>query len=328
MQINDIDRQAAEWAAKADGGSLSAVEKAALDAWLTADVRHIGAYAKATAVLVHIERMRAIGAHAEYVSPRRPSLASRRQMLTGGAIAAGLALAVVVTDVGWGYLHQKTYVSGLGETRVVALEDGSVATLNTSTKIVVHYTKDRRSIDLVRGEALFDVAKNRARPFVVAVRDMAVEAVGTSFAVRTLADEPVRVVVREGVVELKRPATPVAAPVLVRANGLAIAPQDAPIMVSQLIPDRIAQELAWKSGRIAFEDQSLGDAARAFARYSNTRVVIDDPVVARRTVTGLFVANDPVAFAKAVAASLDLEANVETSEIKLMQKKRSRNQGS
>jgi len=92
-------------------------------------------------------------------------------------------------------------------------------------------------------------------------------------------------------------------------------------MVAYETPDRIAQELAWKSGRIAFEDQSLADAARAFARYSNTRIVINDPIVARRTVTGLFVANDPVAFAKAVALSLGLDADVEQNEVRLVQKK-------
>lgn len=322
VQINDIDRQAAEWASKADGGFLAADDRAALERWLAADVRHVGAYTKASAVLVQVERMRATGAQADYVLPRIAFIPSRRQMVLGGALAAGLAAVALTANLGWTYLQQQSFATELGESRVVALEDGSVVTLNTGTKIIVRYSHDHRNVALIRGEALFDVAKNAARPFIVTVRDVTVRDVGTSFAVRAVEDGPVHVLVREGVVELKRPATPVAAPVLLRANGHAVVPPDAPIVIAQETPDGIKRELAWKTGRIAFEDQTLAAAACEFARYSNTRIIIDDPDVASRTVTGLFVANDPVGFAKAVAASLDLDADVGQNEVRLAQKKK------
>jgi transmembrane sensor len=321
VQINEIDRQAAEWAAKADGGNLPADQSAALERWLAADARHVGAYAKACAVMVQVERVRATNALAERVMPHPIPVTSRRRLVIGGAIAASLVALTLAVRVAWPYLEQETYTTNFGESRVVALADGSVVTLNTDTKVVVRYSRDRRDAKLVQGEASFDVAKNRARPFVVNVRDIAVRAVGTSFAVRSLVDEPVHVLVREGIVELRRPAMPVVAPVFVKANGHAIAPADAPITVSQETPDRIARSLAWKTGRIAFEDMTLAAASREFARYSNTRIVIEDPGVANHTVTGLFVANDPIGFARAVAVSLDLDATVGQNEVKLMRKK-------
>ena len=313
---NEIDRQAAEWAARTEGSMLSAQDEAALDAWLAADRRHLGAYTKAIAVLAAIERVRAAGIQGIV----QPSLApTRRRILWAGSLAASVAALTVVGGLSWSGLTEKTYATGLGVTQVLPLSDGSTVTLNTDSKIIVRYSEHRREIRLVRGEALFDVAKNKARPFVVTVRDMDVRAVGTSFSVRMLAQDPVEVLVREGVVEIKRPTTPVVAPVVVHANAKAIAPVDAPIMVVQEQPDAVARDLAWKAGRIAFEDTSLASAAREFMRYSQTRVVIDDPAVARRTVTGLFVSNDPVGFAKGVALSLHLKAEVGQDEVRLKQ---------
>jgi len=83
--------------------------------------------------------------------------------------------------------------------------------LNTKSKIDVNYTKTQRSINLVYGEALFDVAKDAERPFVVQTDQGAVRAVGTVFSVRLVNDE-VAVLVEEGIVELM--AQPVASETL------------------------------------------------------------------------------------------------------------------
>ena len=77
---------------------------------------------------------------------------------------------------------------------------------------------NRRGIDLIRGEALFDVTKDRKRPFVVTAGATQVRAVGTSFSVQLLPDQPVQVLVREGVVEIKRPDVPMAPPVRAAAS--------------------------------------------------------------------------------------------------------------
>lgn len=315
---DEINRQAAEWAAKDD--ALNGDEQAALDVWLAADIRHVGAYAKATAVLAQVDRMRTAVSVDKIMPSHTMPVLTRRQVVVGGGLAASVVGVAAAAKIGWTYLHRETYSTGIGEIRSVSLSDGSVVTLNTNSKIVVHYTEDRREVALLAGEALFDVAKNKARPFVVPARDVNMRAVGTSFAVRLLPEHPTEVLVREGIVEIKRPSVPVAAPVLVRAGECAKAPSDSPITVARENPDRVAQLLAWKEGRIAFEDVALANAAQEFSRYSDTRIVIDDPAVAKRTVTGLFVANDPVGFAKAVATSLGLRAEVREHQVTLMRK--------
>jgi transmembrane sensor len=317
-QINEIDRQAAQWAAQSDGQMLDAERQAALDTWLAADMRHLGAYVKAMAVLAQVERSRAGGLPFEISQRRPPLLMTRRGLMLTGSVAASVAALGLVADFGWQYLAEVTYATNLGETKVVALADGSIVTLNTDSKITVRYTADRRNITLARGEALFDVAKNPERPFIVEARDMQVRAVGTSFAVRLLPDQPVQVLVREGVVEIKRPDAP--APILLRANARAMAASNS-IRTAAVAPAAVARDLIWRLGRISFDDETLAAAAREFARYSNTRIVIDDPQIAARTVTGLYVSNDPVGFARAVAASLDLHAEVRDNEVRLTRDK-------
>ena len=326
-----IDAEAALWAARADRG-LSTDEDEVLDAWLAEDVRHVGAFAKARAVSLLTERTRAFGVGADkmltqmedeavpergFSRPAQPmSALSRRHALwmSAAAATAGFWFALKALPH---YLLERSYETGIGETKVVPLEDGSLVTLNTQSRITVAYSPERRDLNLVRGEALFDVAKDNARPFVVLAGGMQVRAVGTSFTVKLVPNEPVQVLVREGVVEVKRPDVPTAPPVRVSAGSQAVASDNAPIVAASLSPPEVNKALAWQIGRIAFEGETLRKATEEFARYSDTRIVIDDPAVANMTITGLFVSNDPVGFAKAVALSLNLHARVSAGEVHL-----------
>jgi transmembrane sensor len=235
----------------------------------------------------------------------------------GGAIAASLAGAV-----GLGvWMQSGRYATKRGEVRLVALADGSAVTLNTATRVAVRYSEARRDIHLIEGEALFDVAKNTHRPFVVDTGDVRVRAVGTSFTVRKLPGRATQVLVREGVVEITRVGTaPVAAsatPVRLVANQRATATRAQPITPAVLAPADVSRELAWREGMIAFEGASLSDAAAEFARYSDPKIVIDDPALAGRTITGLFSASNPDGFARAVALTFNARAVRSEDEIRL-----------
>ena len=314
----EIDAAAAAWAARVDRG-LSSPESEALDAWLAVDTRRAGAYARARAVALHTERARALGADYDpnkFAPAPRPILTRRGLMVGGGAIAASTVAAVVGTLM----LGSRHYATERGGTRVVPLEDGSVVTLNTASKMSVRFSKDRRDIRLSDGEALFDVAKDRSRPFVVAAGDTLVRAVGTSFTVRYLRGGPVQVLVREGVVEVthRRADSPAHLVRLTANTRAAVTPQDpAPIKVAAVSADEVGRELAWKDGRLAFEGETLSQAAAEFARYSDTRIVIDDPALAREAITGLYQSNDPVGFARAAALALNARAEVRKDEVVL-----------
>jgi transmembrane sensor len=93
--------------------------------------------------------------------------------------------------------------------------------------------------------------------------------------------------------------------------------QHAPILMAAVSPREIDRALSWRVGRLAFEDETLGSAAAKFARYSEVKIEISDPEVAKQTVTGLFVSNDPIGFCNAVAASLGLQSQVSDNVVRL-----------
>lgn len=315
-----IDAQAAEWAARVDGGPLSDAEQAALDAWLDSDVRHLGAFAKARAVFAHVRRAKALGPGydaAEFAAPpvvERAVGPSRRQLWMGGAAAAAAVAATAGLGLEWRSTHFRTR---LGEVRLVPLPDGSSMTLNTASRATIAFSKTERRVHLLEGEAIFDVAKDRSRPFLVEAADTHVRAVGTSFVVRRLPQKPVQVVVCEGVVEVNRDTVKFTPPVRVAANTRAVAARDGEIEAATLTPAEVRRELVWREGFLSFEDEPLEQAVAEFARYSDTPIVIDDPAVAHETVTGLFRANNPAGFARAVADALDLKADISGQEVRL-----------
>ena len=296
---------------------MTAAEHAELNSWLDADSRHLGAYAKAVAVLSQLERAGAAGAFRLRPPGFLNAVMTRRRIVLTGSVAAGAGFAIIGGRFIRNYF-QNSYSTRVGETEVVPLSDGSVITLNTNSKLSVGYSKSVRQISLLKGEILCDVAKNKTRPFIVMAGDTQVRAVGTSFSVKRLPDLPVQVLVQEGTVEVKRPDNPQVAPVLVPINSKVVAPQDAPIRTVAVEPTQVTRDLAWRVGRIAFDNQTLADAAREFARYSDIRIAVD-PDVADQTITGLFVSNDPVGFARAAAASLGLHAEIANqSEVRII----------
>ena len=316
LKSQEIDSLAADWVARIDLGTLSAVEEAEFQAWLTADARHLGAYGRAEAVLSRLERLN--GAALDSPSseePEQPKWNRRRLVLLGG-IAASVVAVFGVERYWRKAIPDQTYSTVFGEVRKVVLADRSVVTLNTDTRIKVRFTEEVREICLFQGEALFDVAKNKSRPFIVSAGATKVRAVGTSFTVSMLPQRPVEVLVREGVVELQRAGDATAIPVRASANIQATAPINAPIVTVALPEEKLARNLAWQGGQIALDNQSLEDAASEFARYSKVRIVVD-PGVSEKTITGLFAANDPVGFAKATAGVLKLQVEVRGNEVRI-----------
>jgi transmembrane sensor len=313
-----VDDQAAAWAALRDAG-LTPEQEAEFQHWLTADKRHLGAYARAEGVLIRVERAHGWARNISSILPPVKTPWTRRRMVFGGSMAAGFAAAGLFGVALWKKSRRQVYATGKGEVREILLADGSVAKLNTDSRIEVLYTEDVRKVRLVSGEALFDVAKNKKRPFVVQASDMLVRAVGTSFTVSMLAHNPVKVLVKEGVVELKRATADTAAPVRVGANSQAIAPHGGAIEAAPIEQSKLARNLAWEFGRLAFDDETLQAAATEYGRYSDIKIVVD-PAIANKTITGSFVSNDPIGFARHAGALLDLQVEVNGREVKIFRR--------
>lgn len=315
----EIEEQAAGWAAKVDRG-LSASEHSDLDRWLGEDSRRLGAYGRIRAIALQTERVAALGpVHSpeEYGSVE-PRGISRRRLVAGGAAAAGLA---AFGAFGWYQQSLGRFETRKGEARQLALDDGSVLTLNTETELAVKLRADRREVTLSHGEALFDVARDPSRPFLISVGNTHVRVLGTSFIVRALPGRPVEVLVREGVVEVRRADT-VTPPQRLTANMRAISPPaaegpSAAMIVAAVPQGAVDRALAWRDGDIDFEGETLGQAVREFARYSDTQISVD-PVFAQEEIAGVYQANNPVQFAHSVAGSLRANVIIGDGVIKIV----------
>lgn len=77
-----------------------------------------------------------------------------------------------------------TYAAGHAENRRVTLRDGSILDLGAETRVDVAYSSGERRLILRSGEALFTVAHNAQRPFIVSAANGEVRAIGTAFNIR------------------------------------------------------------------------------------------------------------------------------------------------
>lgn len=288
-------------------------DQKALEAWAAEDPRRAGAYARALAVSAHADRAQALGENFAPALHPVAAVAERRRLLaTGGALAA----AAVVGVAGYEALSfSGRVVTRKGDIRRAPLDDGSAVTLNTDTVIKAAFNGQIRRVDLVRGEALFDVAKDTTRPFVVVAGKVRVRAVGTSFTVRAHRDGQVDVLVREGVVEVWRGQG--GAPLRLVAQTATKVDTAGPLRAIRVAAAAVDSATAWRQGQIDLDGLTLGEAVAEFARYSDRRIVVDDPAVARLKMTGLFSASDPDGFARAAALGLGLVATPQADGVRL-----------
>jgi transmembrane sensor len=222
---------------------------------------------------------------------------------------------------------QERYTSGIGEVRRIALEDGSTLLLNTASEVTVRLTTQQRDIRLVRGEALFEVAHDKSRPFIVHANDTAVRAVGTAFAVRLDAAQ-VDVTVTEGVVEVGDSKTlsglgPTTAPASrpdvkrVAAHEHAVIARSRAPDVEPIAPAKADRQLAWREGMVSFDGESLQTAVAEINRHNRRQIVIDDPTLAAMPIVGVFRAIDLEGFSAAAAAALKARAIPDGDVIRL-----------
>lgn len=304
----DIEQAAAEWVARAEGGALNPVEEAELQAWLAGDDRRLGAYVRAQAAWVLLDRARALPLPSTEASAADRRLVSRRRLAVGAGCAAAAATAIVG---GFALLRDRPgqrVETALGESRKVPLEDGSAVFLNTATAVDVRFRKDLRLVSLQTGEAWFDVAKDARRPFHVEAGRVGVRAVGTAFSVHR--DGPhTTVIVTEGVVQLSDRERGEGGPRL-KAGMKATIDAQGVIDLSALAPGAVGRSLAWREGWIALGGETVQEAAATFNRYNLVKLVVADPAIAAEPVVGWFREGDPHAFARAVGVALGARVEV------------------
>lgn len=311
-----VARAAAEWLGRRDGG-LSGAEEAEFAAWLEADPRHRAAFQRLEEASSALDQLAAFRpASGGEPDPDLRLLPSRRSVVTRIWIPVTLAAAAALAFAfvgGWGgaagdAIHAERIATDIGGLRRVTLPDGTLVDLNTASVLEVAYSRAERRIALVRGEAHFSVARDTARPFVVAAGGVSVQAVGTAFNVRLRPDN-VDVLVTEGRVRLGdtrrgTPLLPAAAggsepPELVAgqravipAAALAGGSAAARVVVTTVAEPDISRLVAWQAGRLEFEPTPLRNVLAEFNRYNVHQLVPGDAEVGDIVVGGSFAAGD------------------------------------
>jgi transmembrane sensor len=219
-----------------------------------------------------------------------PHVMRRHPRLAAFAAAAVVVLTVATVLLLRGGNFSGTYSTGIGEQRTVQLADGSSVELNARSAIQVHLSEHQRDLTLIEGQALFRVAKDKQRPFVVRAGDAQVRAVGTEFDIYKKQSATVVTVV-EGRVETyddaDSPGT--AAIVLSAGEQLTVLPH----IVTKPTRTDTAVATAWVQKRLIFEETPLSDVAEEFNRYNRRPLTIDDGDLERLKISGVYSSTDP-----------------------------------
>jgi transmembrane sensor len=305
----ELIAEAAAWVAILHGPNRTHATERGFTQWLKRSDSHAKAFEEATEIW---EEARALPRPRRLRTYRRPP----RRNFFARLLPVG-ALLLVVMGAGIAFLMRDTSVAtGIGEQRVLALEDGSRVILNTQTRVSVNYNKEARRVELEKGEALFEVAKHADWPFYVTAGDRTIRAVGTSFAVRRDQGR-VSVTLVEGKVTVATTAEPTSTtpPVVLTPGERVVFAREKP---AQTDHPPIEKLLAWQRREVALTDVALADAIIEMNRYSREQLVAQLPDDRPIRVTGLFRAGDSMSFARAVAEAYQLDVVKEDGEIKLV----------
>lgn len=309
------EAEAAAWIARLQASDRGAATEAGLQDWLRADPVHAAAFERATEIWTMLPgAAMCSGANANVTVLRsaRPRAWASQRRLRG--LAASVALLVSV-GAGWWMLDRPAdYVTRLGEQKVATLEDGSRIALNTDSEVEVRYAPGERRVTLDRGEAMFEVAPNHERPFIVTAGDKQVRALGTSFIVRRTGGGVV-VTLLEGKVSVTDIHTAKIRPTILAPGERLTANGDAPSTIDQPAIDAVT---AWRRGQAVFADTPLSAAVAELNRYGGPRIAVDDPHLASLRISGVFATNDTSEFAAAIAALHGLRVQRTSSELRIV----------
>lgn len=314
--------EAASWIARRERG-LDPAECGEFERWV-ARPAHARAYRQLDGLWNEMDMLEALAQLVPEPPGKVPvaSAAPRRRGLLAASIAAGLVgLAALVA---WRLMPQtpralampriEAFASAVGEHRSVTLADRSVVTLNTDSLIEVSLGGNTRELRLVRGEAHFAVAHDAIKPFRVTAEGRVVQAIGTAFDVRLRDRHAVDVLVTEGLVSVDdAPRNPAEDPPVADMPSMHVkAGQQLKVdaagqpALRQLGSRDVESAMAWRSGRLVFDGETLQQVLEEFERYTPERFEIRDAALGRTRIGGYFPAGDVQALRASLASGFGL----------------------
>lgn len=305
----EILAQAAAWIASLHDEDRTEKFEAGFRRWLAADPRHRTAFDRANELWTEAEC---------WPKSRLPEPPARRRsfpIVPNWSLASWAVACIGVALLAWAVLQFRDpgFTTHVGEQRSLTLPDGSRVSLNTDTRIKIQFDREVRRVRVESGEALFEVAKRAAWPFVVVAGDREVTALGTVFVVRR-EQEATSVLLVEGKVQVtqrdQRSSQPA---VLAPGQRLTFPADQQPVLDRPVVPTVVA----WQRGQVIFDHTPLAHAVSEMNRYSELKLRLDSEPAGQFLVTGVFRAGDTESFVQAVTASYRMDAIPGSSEIVL-----------
>jgi len=304
-----IATEAANWYARLRAQDVSELEAVRFRAWLAADPARLAEFEaidRFWADLAAIENSPSIRRIVEDISARRRASRWRRPAI--GFMAATLVVAIGAGWFAWQQWNSGRYVSGVGEQRTVPLADGSILMLNTDTEVRLHFSEAERSLELVRGQANFEVAKDPNRPFIVTAGRGQVRAVGTIFDVSKV-DDKVTVTLIEGKVTITGEGAQARGKTgeIILAPGEQVSYAARTGSVKRATAD-VPRVTAWRARKLDFNDTPILEAIAEANRYSRDQIVLDAPALKDARISGTFEAGKIELFAEGLQTYFHLSA--------------------
>ncbi|MHA7815113.1 MAG: FecR family protein [Pseudohaliea sp.] len=311
-QRSAIDQEACAWIAQFDGEEPSPADLDAFREWVNRSPRHREAIDRLATLWGELNVLTELAAPRP---PQRARVPRWRPALAFAGVAA-LLLAVVLAPVLTRNENASEapvlYATAIGEQRSISLADGSTVQLNTGSQLRVAYGERSRDLYLLAGEGYFEVSHDPARPFVVHVDGRSVRAVGTAFSLRR-DSAGLEVLVTEGVVELAERG-PGSSLLGERRTILGTVKRGQRVRLAETLElaepvstEDLARELAWREGMLSFAGEPLAEVIDEIGRYTEARIVINDPALRDLRIGGYFRAGDTGAMLQALEAGFPID---------------------
>lgn len=310
-----ISDEAIEWFSRLHSGRPTPEDISRFEAWRKLSSSHAEAYADIEKLWILLDRSAQRVFEQEQTQTRtktRPAPSARKSITPfakemSRRTLIGISLAAVMTMLAWlpgAFLFWSSdYHTHWGERLELTLEDGSQVTLNTHTALSVEFSPQQRVIKLQEGEAYFQVTHNPIRPFIVVTDHGAIKVTGTAFDIHEQ-DDRMTVTVSEGRVKVYRDgdeqkAVELTAGWQATSNIYGTSP---------LLHVDAKQVSAWRNGFLEFNLQSLASVVDELNRYFPGKIMIADPRIRKRTVSGAFDLTHPQDILSALEKNLGLRA--------------------
>lgn len=308
-----ITKDARDWVVRLASGTITDAELSRFKAWREMSEDHARAFANERTFWQQLDalddRHQAQGKRGTGKTASAPRLGRRALLIGSGAVAASAAGLIVAPRLK--LILGADYRTAPGELSEVTLADGTRVTLNTDSALALHFQPRLRLVELLQGEALFEVKANAHAPFRVAALGHNIDSVGTAFAVRAVGDEGT-ITVTDGRVRVSGPAAADTPPASLGASVNVGASEQTRYLKGK-VPARasvvdLEAALAWRSGRIIFDGRPFPEALAELGRYVPERVVLATRATATEPVSAVFSTREASTAIVALAQTQGLAA--------------------